>query len=182
MARLLDGGSPPNTLPQGLIFNILLRQDRIAVDHRRIAQPRRMEAMRWGLIPAWYKTPNDAPVNCINGAAETCLEKPAFRSAAPGGLCADHRERFLRMDQKNAAVPRDPWRKHHARCDVRARTLAELCTHLERDPASGEVMIQQRCRPTLLPAEIPRKSRKFHTEPVHIEPHDRALWLGESAG
>ena len=35
-----------------------------------------MQKMRWGLLPHWYKTPNDGPL-LINARAETIAEKPA---------------------------------------------------------------------------------------------------------
>ena len=48
--------------------------------------PRRLDVMRWGLIPAWAK---DARIGArtINARAETVADKPAFRSAFRARRC-----------------------------------------------------------------------------------------------
>src|ERR1041384_6306971 len=47
---------------------------------------RRLELMRWGLIPSWAK---DAKIGsqCINARAETVMDKPAYRSAFKTRRC-----------------------------------------------------------------------------------------------
>jgi putative SOS response-associated peptidase YedK len=42
---------------------------------------RRLEVMRWGLVPSWAKDPKVGS-RMINARSETILEKPSFRSAA----------------------------------------------------------------------------------------------------
>ena len=46
----------------------------------------RLRPMRWGFLPAWYKTPTDGPV-IINARSETVAEKPAFRNAIRSRRC-----------------------------------------------------------------------------------------------
>jgi putative SOS response-associated peptidase YedK len=169
MARLF-GAAPSNTLPAGPNFNIC-PTDRIAVITGGIAQPRRMEAMRWGLIPAWYKTPNDGPL-LINARAETVLEKPAFRSAVTGRRVLIIASGFYEWT-KDAAGARDPW--YITRCDGAPLALAGLWQHW-RDPASGEDI---RSVAALTVAANTAMRKIHHRMPVIIEPHDRALWLGE---
>jgi putative SOS response-associated peptidase YedK len=41
--------------------------------------------LRWGLIPAWTKTPSSAPL--INARAETMAEKPSFRTSLQHQRC-----------------------------------------------------------------------------------------------
>src|SRR4028119_686910 len=69
---------PANDLPEVPNYNVCPTQ-RIAVctseEERRLYRP-----MRGGLIPAWYKAPNDGPL-LINARSETVAEKPAFRTA-----------------------------------------------------------------------------------------------------
>lgn len=78
MAQIFEA-APANTLPAGPNYNIC-PTDEIAVITSGPDAPRRMETMRWGLIPRWYKHPTDGPL-LINARAETVLEKPAFRAA-----------------------------------------------------------------------------------------------------
>ena len=77
MAQLF-AASPANDLPEVPNYNVCPTQ-RIAVctaeAGRRLYRP-----MRWGLIPHWYKAPNDGPL-LINARSETVAEKPAFRAA-----------------------------------------------------------------------------------------------------
>ncbi|HHT47824.1 MAG TPA: SOS response-associated peptidase [Firmicutes bacterium] len=53
-------------------------------------QPDRFQALTWGLIPFWVKTPEQATQirgKTLNARAETVLEKPAFRQAARRRRC-----------------------------------------------------------------------------------------------
>lgn len=47
---------------------------------------RALVPMRWGLLPPWYRTPNDRPP-LINARAESVATKPAFREAARARRC-----------------------------------------------------------------------------------------------
>ena len=61
--------SPPN-------FNVAPTQQSLVV----LDDPRRLEVMRWGLIPAWAKDARFG-ARTINARAETVADKPAFRAA-----------------------------------------------------------------------------------------------------
>ncbi|NLY91856.1 MAG: SOS response-associated peptidase [Firmicutes bacterium] len=53
-------------------------------------QPGRLQAMTWGLIPSWVKTPEQAAQirrKTLNARAETVLEKPSFRQAIRRRRC-----------------------------------------------------------------------------------------------
>jgi putative SOS response-associated peptidase YedK len=47
---------------------------------------RKLEMMRWGLIPSWSKDPKSGPP-LFNARSETAAEKPAFRSAMRHRRC-----------------------------------------------------------------------------------------------
>jgi putative SOS response-associated peptidase YedK len=47
---------------------------------------RELVPMRWGLVPAWVKDPQDFPL-LINARAESLAEKPAFRAACRYRRC-----------------------------------------------------------------------------------------------
>ncbi len=57
-----------------------------------VAPERRLAMLRWGLLPAWAKGPQEKPQ--INARAETVLDKPFFREA------------FL---WRRALIPADGW-------------------------------------------------------------------------
>ena len=65
-------------------YNIAPRAQVLAVIER--DGDRRMEAMRWGLIPSWA-TDVSIGDSLINARAETILEKPAFRVAFQQRRC-----------------------------------------------------------------------------------------------
>jgi len=68
---------------------------------------RRLQPMRWGFLPHWYKTPGDGPL-LINARSETIAEKPAFRSAARDRRCLIVATGFYEWT-KDAEGKRLPW-------------------------------------------------------------------------
>lgn len=161
---------PANALPEGPNYNIC-PTDQIAVITDGPMRARRMEAMRWGLIPQWYKQPNDGPL-LINARAETVLEKPAFRSAV-------HARRVLIVASgfyewtKDAQGARDPW--YIKRSDTAPMALAAIWQNWT-DPQSGEDIATVAALTVGANAAM---APIHHRMPVVVEPSDWALWLGE---
>lgn len=58
-------------------YNVAPRDDLAAI---RNDAPDAIDALEWGLLPAWADDPDDAP-RPINARAETVAEKPTFREA-----------------------------------------------------------------------------------------------------
>lgn len=169
MAQIF-GAEPANDLPEGPNYNIC-PTDRIAMITGGPDRARRMEGMRWGLVPQWYKQANDGPL-LINARAETVLEKPAFRSAV-------HARRVLIVASgfyewtKDAQGARDPW--YITRSDGTPLALAALWQSWT-DPQSGEDM------PTVAALTVGANASMqqiHHRMPVIVEPENWALWLGE---
>ncbi|PYE85491.1 SOS response-associated peptidase [Pseudoroseicyclus aestuarii] len=77
MAQVFEAAAS-NDLPEGPNYNVCPTNDVAVVTAQDGA--RRLRAMRWGLLPRWYKAPNGGPL-LINARAETVAEKPAFREA-----------------------------------------------------------------------------------------------------
>lgn len=169
MAQVFEA-EPANTLPEGPNYNICPTND-VTVITGGIDRPRRMEAMRWGLIPPWYKKPNSGPL-LINARAETVLEKPAFRSAV-------HDRRVLVVASgfyewtKDAEGGRDPW--YITRRDGAPLAFAGLWQGWQ-DPETGDDL---RSVAALTVAANARMKTIHHRMPVLIEAADYGLWLGE---
>lgn len=169
MAQAFDA-SPANQLPDAPNYNVC-PTTMVAVVTGGQDRERRLEAMRWGLIPMWYKKPNDGPL-LINARAETVLEKPAFRNAV-------HDRRLLVVASgffewtKDAQGNRDPW--YITRRDGAPLAIAGLWQEWE-NPQDGE---RWRTVAALTIAANAPMQTIHHRMPVIIEPADRGLWLGE---
>ncbi len=83
LAALFDAVTG-NDLPGAPRFNICPTNAVAAVTSNE--GMRRMQAMRWGFIPSWYKAVNDGPL-IINARSETVAVKPAFREAVRARRC-----------------------------------------------------------------------------------------------
>ncbi|MFC8450715.1 SOS response-associated peptidase [Kitasatospora sp. NPDC057223] len=71
-----------NVAPTGSAFAVLERLPRGGPP-----QPlRQLRVLRWGLVPAWSKSPESA-VKMINARAETVHEKPSYRQAFASRRC-----------------------------------------------------------------------------------------------
>ena len=68
---------------------------------------RRLQPMRWGFIPKWYKKPNGGPL-LINARSETIAEKPAFREACRERRCLIVASGFYEWKREEGQTPL-PW-------------------------------------------------------------------------
>ena len=131
---------------------------------------RRLQAMRWGFLPHWYKTPTDGPL-LINARADTIAEKPAFRAACRERRCLIPASGFYEWT-KDEADRRLPWYIY------RADGLPVAFAGIWQDWERGDERLRT-CAIVTTDA-APSLAHIHHRMPVAIEPADWPLWLGEA--
>ena len=133
---------------------------------------RRLEMMRWGLVPAWAKD-RAMGSRLINARAETVAEKPAFRSSFRHQRCLVPADGFY--EWQRLGTGKQPFH-------VRLRTgdpfaFAGLWSRWQ-DPESGELRTF-----TLLTTEPNELLRSIHHRmPVILRREDHARWLAAADG
>ena len=125
---------------------------------------RRLVAMRWGLVPPWYKTPTGGPL-LINARAESVAKKPAFARAVRERRCLIPADGFYEWRGEKGA--KEPF--------------------VIRPPGGGIIAFaglweSWRGQPTAAIVTCAANARlaPIHERmPVVLAPGDHALWLGE---
>lgn len=160
----LFGALPGNDLPPTPRYNICPTQPVAVVTAQDGA--RRLQAMRWGFIPSWYKTPTDGPL-IINARSDTVAAKPAFREAVRARRCIVPASGFYEW---TAGPDRSRLPYYITRADGAPMALAGLwqrwgdlvtCAVVSTEAGPGMAGIHDR-------------------EPVILDPADWPLWLGEA--
>ncbi len=165
MVQLFDA-VPANDLPEGPVYNVCPTNTIAAVTG---GEARRLQPMRWGFLPHWYKTPNDGPL-LINARAETVADKPAFRSACRDRRCLIPATGFYEWT-KDADDNRLPW--YITRADGEPVVFAGIWQDWERD---GEAL--RTC--AIVTCAANEAMTQIHNRmPVVLAQGDWALWLGE---
>ena len=127
---------------------------------------RRLRAMRWGLLPGWYKTPTDGPL-IINARADTVAVKPAFREAIRSRRCLIAANGFYEWSAGPDGA-RLPW--YITRADGATMAFGGLW-----QPWGGTLS----CAMVTVDAG-PGMAGIHHREPLILDPADWGLWLGEA--
>lgn len=163
LAALFDAVTG-NDLPESPRFNICPTNPVAVVTSE--SGVRRMQAMRWGFVPSWYKAPNDGPL-IINARSDTVAAKPAFREAIRARRCIVPASGFYEWTE-GPAKSRLPY--YITRSDGAPMALAGLwqrwgdlvtCAVVSTEAGPGMAGIHDR-------------------EPVILDPADWPLWLGEA--
>jgi putative SOS response-associated peptidase YedK len=80
-----------SVIPSNPISNLQPRFNICPTDNIDVIVPefdqRRMNQMRWGLVPAWWKKPLKELPATFNARAETVADKPMFRDAFKRSRC-----------------------------------------------------------------------------------------------
>ena len=165
MVQLFDA-VPANDLPEGPNYNVCPTNRIAAVTG---GEARRLQPMRWGFIPHWYKKPNDGPL-LINARAETVAEKPTFRSACRDRRCLIPASGFYEWT-KDAQDNRLPW--YITRADGEPMVFAGIWQDWEREGEAFRTCAIVTCAANDAMAQIHNRM------PVVLAPADWPLWLGE---
>jgi len=148
-------------------FNICPTQPVAAI--RQSDNGREMTGMRWGFLPAWYKTATGGPL-LINARAETIAEKPAFGDAARRRRCLIPASGFY--EWQGQEKPKTPY--YIAPASGENFAFAGVW-QAWRSP-DGEVI--DTCAIVTCAAND-MLAPLHHRMPVIIAPEDYGLWLGE---
>jgi putative SOS response-associated peptidase YedK len=160
-------GVAPNYPPR---YNVAPTQPVLAVRFDADEGVRRLETLRWGLIPSWAK---DAKIGakCINAQAETAAERPAFRDAFRRRRCLLPADGFY--EWQRVGKERLPY------AIVPADGMFAFAGLWERwkDPATGETV--RSC--TILTGPPNAVVAPIHGRMPVILPREAwPLWLGEA--
>jgi len=154
-------------------YNMPPTENIAAVRPDPVGTGRRLDMLRWGLVPWWAKDLKVSFSN-INAKAETVAEKPAFRDAFRERRCVIPADGFYEWKKIDAKT------KQPYAIVMKDRSVFGFAGLWERwkDRASGE-MIQSCTIITTTPNEV---CAALHDRmPVILEPKDYARWLGEEA-
>lgn len=163
------GAAPANDLPVVPNYNVCPTTDVAIVTSD--GQQRRLQAMRWGLIPQWYKKANGGPL-LINARGETIAEKPAFRAAARERRGVIVATGFYEWT-KDSDGGRDPW--YITRTDAAPLAFAAVWQDWRQEDGSA----LSTCA-IVTTAANKAMSAIHHRMPVILEQEDLPLWLGEA--
>lgn len=128
---------------------------------------RRIDLLRWGLVPFWAKEPFSGPP-LINARSETAAKKPAFRSAYRYRRCLIPADGFY--EWKRASGNKQPYFVSMA--DGMVLAFAGLWEHWE-NPGGG---ILESC--SILTTDANELVREIHDRmPAILDPQDYGVWL-----
>ncbi len=164
----LFSARPSNTLPHVPNYNVCPTNQVHVV--RTDETGRRLDGLRWGFLPHWYKRPNAGPL-LINARAETIAEKPAFKAACRDRRCLIVATGFYEWTKTDQG-DRLPW--YIFRRDGSPIAFAGIWQNWGKDEDR-----QGTCAIVTTQANT-RIGAIHHRMPLILEPEDWPMWLGES--
>jgi putative SOS response-associated peptidase YedK len=132
---------------------------------------RRLELLRWGLVPAWADDP-EIGSRMINARAETAHEKPSFRKAFRERRCLILADGFYEWQK----VPAGKQPFHVRMKDGRPFAFAGLWETWNREGEEVRSCAIITTEPNDLMAEIHNRM------PVILSPEDHDFWLDPDVG
>ena len=162
-------GSTPNHAPK---WNVAPTQAALVVRRHPDTGERRLDTLKWGLIPFFTTDPNGGR-KPINARAETVASSAMFRRAFEARRCLVPMDAFYEWEA--TATGKQPWA--FARADGASLAMAGLWDGW-RDPV-GEI---RRTFTIVTTAANKFMSRIHDRMPVVLEPDAWSNWLGEAPG
>ncbi|BBK30668.1 putative SOS response-associated peptidase YedK [Stella humosa] len=168
IARLFRTAGPlPNLPPR---YNLAPTQSAPVV--RPGGEGRRLDLLRWGLIPSWSKGP-DARFSMINARADTLAVKPAYRNALRERRCLVPADGFY--EWQGAGKAKRPMRM--VRPDRAPFAFAGLWERWQ--PADGSPAVESF---TIVTTDANDRLRPIHDRmPVILDEADWDRWLAGPA-
>lgn len=150
-----------------LRFNIAPTQESAVVRVLRPGEPRRLDLLRWGLVPWWAEGP-EIGNRMINARAESAAEKPAFRDSLRQKRCLVPADGFYEWQKLGRArqpfLIRRPDRRPFAFAGLWSRWRSKECEPLETY--------------TILTTDADERIGDLHDRmPLILEPEQFDLWL-----
>ncbi len=157
-------GPLPNDAPN---YNVAPTQSVPVVRRHPETGERRLDLLRWGLIPHWSKDKGRQP---INARAETVASSGMFRAALAARRCIVPMTAFYEWDQRS--TPKQPYAfGRRDRGPVMLAGLWESWTDPAGELVRSFVIVTTTANATLSP---------IHDRmPVVLEPGDRDAWLDD---
>ena len=150
----------------------------IRLDQRGV---RRLQAMRWGFLPEWWKTPTEGSL-LINARSETIAEKPAFRQSARQRRCLVPADGFYewKVRGEGAGAAKIPyWIEPSRPRNGPPLVFAGVWNEWVGPPEPGAAAQRITTVAIVTCAASERLSKLHHRLPVAIAPEHYGLWLGE---
>ena len=133
---------------------------------------RELVPMRWGLLPAWVKDPDDFPL-LINARAEGIAQKPSFRAAFKRRRCLVPASGFYEWQASGGKSKQPYWIAPENGGLIAFAGLWETWIGADGSEIDTATIVTRQANAALTPIH--------HRMPVLIEPADFDLWLSESA-
>jgi putative SOS response-associated peptidase YedK len=165
LALLFDISDLPLVVPR---YNLAPTQEAAVVRVPAPGEPRRLDLLKWGLIPYWAK---EAKIgnSMINARAESVAEKPAYRSSFKKKRCLIPTDGFY--EWKKEGKLKQPFLIH--RQDGKPFAFAGLWSSW-RNPEQEKPVETF----TILTTDANDLLRPLHDRmPVILDPKDFDLWL-----
>ena len=171
LAEIFDLVEPPDIAPR---YNIAPTQPTPIIRQTSNTVGRRLETLRWGLIPTWAKDPAIGS-RMINARAETVSSKPAFRTAFRQRRCLVIADGFYEWQKveprRGTSRPRKQPHYIHLR-NGRPFAMAGLWEHWEGSDGS----VIDSC--TIITTQPNEMVAPLHDRmPVMLESKDYDTWL-----
>lgn len=169
IARLFRVGGPlPNWAPS---WNMAPTRDAPVIRVHPESRERRLDLLRWGLVPHWAKDPKAIRMT-INARGETIAGTPMFRDAYARRRCLVPADAFYEWEETAPGV-KQPWAI--ARADAQPLVFAGVWEGWRG--GDGTVIRSF----AIVTTSANETLRKLHERmPVVLEEPDWPTWLGET--